>query len=141
MIFHCEHALNSNEVGSEVLRSPSGDTDINIVAASLITNDASRVFVDCSTGDNRKVLCLGDLVLNNVEKSALIGTLFILSQAMITHPHSSDGQREYNFSEPDKTCHGWEPDKLLIFGDKDDETEQIYVEAGEESDESDLDES
>ena len=37
------------------------DTDINIVAASLIKNEASRVFVDYSTGDNRKVLCLGDI--------------------------------------------------------------------------------
>ena len=63
MILHCEHALKSSDVGSVVLRSHSGDTDINIVAASLITNDASRVFVDYNTGDNRKVLCLGDLAL------------------------------------------------------------------------------
>ena len=63
--------------------------------------------------------------------------------------------KECNFSEPDKTSHGWEQDgrihwvnrafpedvELLLFDDKDDETEQNYVEAGEESDESDVDES
>ena len=73
MILHCEHALKSSEVGNVVIRSHSGDTDINIVAASLITDDAGRVLVDYNTGGNRKVLCLGHLELNDLEKSALIG--------------------------------------------------------------------
>ena len=63
--------------------------------------------------------------------------------------------KECNFSKLDKTCHAWEQDgrihwvkrglpedvELLLFDDTDEENEQSYVEAREESDENDVDES
>ena len=62
--------------------------------------------------------------------------------------------KDCNVAEPDKTFHGWEQDgrihwvnrafpqdvELLLFDDKE-ETEQNYEEAGDESDESEVDES
>ena len=41
MILHCAHALNSSEEGNVVLRSHSGGTDINIVAASHKSSKSS----------------------------------------------------------------------------------------------------
>ena len=73
MIMHCVNALDSNDHGNVVIRSHSGDTDINVLATSLILNNAGRTFVDYNTGDYREVLCLGDVDLIDEEKSALIG--------------------------------------------------------------------
>ena len=72
-ILHCAHALGSDEDGIVILRCHSGDTDINVIASSLIIDDARRTFIDFNTGDHRKLLCLEDLDLNQMEKSALIG--------------------------------------------------------------------
>ena len=66
MIMHCAHAMDSDEDGSVILRSHSGDADINVIASSLIVNDARRTFIYFNTGDFRKVLCLRDLDLNEI---------------------------------------------------------------------------
>ena len=73
LILHCANALQSNGSGCVILRSHFGDTDINIVAASLIVRDSSRGFIDFNTAEHRKVLCLGDLELSDLEWRALIG--------------------------------------------------------------------
>ena len=73
IILHCRHAFLSGEEGSVIIRSHSGDADVNILSTALITEEALRTFVDFNTGDHRKVLCLGDLDLSVLEKSALIG--------------------------------------------------------------------
>ena len=61
MILHCAQALATNETGSVIMRSHSGDADINIVSTALILEDAHRVFIDFNTGRNRKILCLGNI--------------------------------------------------------------------------------
>ena len=69
IVLHCRHAFQS----SEESRSHSGDAEVNVLSTALITKEALRTFVDFNTGDDRKVLCLGDLDLKAIEKSALIG--------------------------------------------------------------------
>ena len=69
----CERTLRSSEVRNVVLQIHSEDTDIKIVAASLATHNAYRMFINYNTGDNRKVLCLGDLESSDLEKISLIG--------------------------------------------------------------------
>ena len=39
----------------------------------MIVRDSSTVFIDFNTGEQRKVLCLGDLELSDLERRALIG--------------------------------------------------------------------
>ena len=56
-----------------IIRSHSGDVDINILLTSLIQDDAHRVFVDYNTGVNRKKFKLADVKLTADEKMALIG--------------------------------------------------------------------
>ena len=56
-----------------IIRGHSGDTDINIIVNSLILeNKANSVFVDFNLGDNRKVLCFGDLSLESTLSLVMI---------------------------------------------------------------------
>ena len=55
-----------------VLHSPSGATDIMVLALALI-NDLTNVFMDYGTGKNRKRLSLGEIRLLQTEKEALVG--------------------------------------------------------------------
>ena len=75
MTLHCAQALATNETGCVIMRSHSGDADINIVSTVLILEDAHCVFIDFNTGRNHKILCLGNIDLSDLEKMALIGVL------------------------------------------------------------------
>ena len=67
------HTMNILEEGfTVVLRSPSGDTDIMVLALALI-NDLTNVFMDYGNGKNRKRLSLGEIRLLQSEKEALVG--------------------------------------------------------------------
>ena len=48
VILHCHHSLQENPLSKVVLRSPSGDTDILILAASFLEN--SRTYIDYENG-------------------------------------------------------------------------------------------
>jgi hypothetical protein len=67
----CQHAIRNTE-GPVILRSPSGDTYIMVIAVSLI-EDLSRVFVDYGNGKNRKGLWLHKIDIPDNFKNALIG--------------------------------------------------------------------
>ena len=72
----CLHAMAALKTYPEkqvIIRSHSGDVDINILLTSLITGSADKVFVDVNTGKNRKLLQLSDVELSSDEKEALIG--------------------------------------------------------------------
>ena len=72
----CLHALNALKINPNkymIIRSHSGNVDINVVLVSLITCCADKVFADVNTGKNRKVLRLLDVKLSTYEKEALVG--------------------------------------------------------------------
>ena len=59
--------MNSKH-GDVIIQSHSGDTDINVLALSILINDCERVLIDNKTGKNRKVIWLSDVELSSSEK-------------------------------------------------------------------------
>ena len=72
MILHCLDALVDPE-STVVLRSHSGDTDIMVLAVTLIRSNCERLFIDWGCGKNRKAICLSDITMSEREKDALLG--------------------------------------------------------------------
>ena len=70
---HAINSLNEDSNKNVIIRSHSGDVDINVLLTSLIIDSADRVFLDVYTGKNRKILHLSDVELSTEEKKALIG--------------------------------------------------------------------
>ena len=73
LILHLAHALDKMDK-KIILRSPSSDTDIVVLAVALITEDLQqRVIYDSGSGKNRKRMLLSDFSLNDEYKKCLIG--------------------------------------------------------------------
>ena len=72
VILHCLDALKTPE-STVVLRSHSGDTDIMVLAVTLIREDCERLFLDYGSGKHRKALCLDEVTMSDKEKDALLG--------------------------------------------------------------------
>ena len=70
---HAISALNEDLNKNVIIRSHSGDVDINVLLTSLIIDSADRVFLDVNTGKNRKISGLSDEELSTEEKKALTG--------------------------------------------------------------------
>ena len=70
---HTIIALNEDPNKHVIIRSHSGDADINVLLTSLIIDSADRVFLDVNTDKNRKILRVSDVELSREEKEALIG--------------------------------------------------------------------
>ena len=68
---HCQYILNVNKNAQVVIRSPSGDTDIVIIATYLLNSDC--IFLDNGTGKNRNYLQINKLRISEEEKKAIIG--------------------------------------------------------------------
>ena len=67
------HAINVIRSGGDaVIRSPSGDTDIMVVALALI-DDLVKVYFDYCNGKCKKRMCLGAVGMKDEEKKALVG--------------------------------------------------------------------
>ena len=74
LILHSIHVLNSHREEKIVLRNPSGDTDILVLALGLIEeSDFERVFYDSGSGKNRKQAWLKNFDLDPKHKKALVG--------------------------------------------------------------------
>ena len=71
VILHAIHAIK-NSSHKVVLRSPSGDTDIIILALALI-NEQHMVYMDYWNGKRRKGFWLNNIILKENERKALIG--------------------------------------------------------------------
>ena len=56
-----------------VLCSPSGDTDIMVLAVQLISSRKDRVFIDYVNGKNRKAIKLSNLNMATDLKQAFVG--------------------------------------------------------------------
>ena len=72
IFLHCAQILKENDTDIVVVRSPSGDTDILVLATALLTT-GERVFIDNGTGQNRKLIWLGNIEFSVSRRNALIG--------------------------------------------------------------------
>ena len=72
VILHCNHALKEDSKSVVVLRSPSADTDIFILAACLL--NPAKIYLDYGKGKQRKGFWLNKLGKDVTKyKAALIG--------------------------------------------------------------------
>ena len=63
------HSLRALATGSSViLRSPSADTDIMVIAISLILADSKKLYIAYGSGQHRKGLLLSSVDLSSREK-------------------------------------------------------------------------
>ena len=72
VILHTMDALNMEESTKVHLRSPSGDTDILVLAIALVSTP-NHVYYDYGTGKNRKCVRLDQYDVPHDERDALIG--------------------------------------------------------------------
>ena len=70
VVLHTLEALRTTN-GNVCIRSPSGDTDILVIAIGIIS-EKPRVLID-SDGDQRRIIWLDSIELNEKQKKALIG--------------------------------------------------------------------
>ena len=73
VILHTLHIASSDADISTTLRSPSGDTDILVLAVSLLHQFKDRVYLDNGIGSNRRVIWLGSIDFSEQRRKALIG--------------------------------------------------------------------
>ena len=71
VVLHTLEALRTTN-GNVCIRSPSGDTDILVVAIGIIT-ERLRVLIDSGNGDKRKKIWLDSIELSENQRKALIG--------------------------------------------------------------------
>ena len=64
---------NINPEKYVIIRSHSGDIDINIIATSLLVPFSANVYIDYGNASSRKGICLSELNLTNSEKESLLG--------------------------------------------------------------------
>ena len=73
VILHTMHILQESEL-CVLLRSPSGDTDITVLALSVVDEEKrSRVFYDYGNGKHRKGTLLSDICLQENYRLSLTG--------------------------------------------------------------------
>ena len=73
VITHALQAQGEDQYHHVIIRSPSGDTDILVLAVSLLHEFCDQVTIDNGAGKNRKLIWLGGLDLTPNRCSSLIG--------------------------------------------------------------------
>ena len=58
LLLHTKHSIHNNPDHKIVIRSPSGDIDINIVFINIFYNNTDIIWIDYGTGDNRRTISL-----------------------------------------------------------------------------------
>ena len=71
VIPHCYHSMQEDPSSKVALRSPSGNTDILVLATALL--DYNRVYLDYGKGKLRKGFWLNQVVIEDQLKRTLIG--------------------------------------------------------------------
>ena len=72
LLLHAKHAFNSTENQAVLVRSPSGDMDINVLFIALFPEKADRVYLDYGTGKSRKILKLSLVDIPDNLRAALV---------------------------------------------------------------------
>ena len=73
LLLQTKHALNAEQDKSIIVRSHSSDVDIDVLFLAMFLDDNNRIFLDYETGENRKVLKLSEVNMDNEKRSALVG--------------------------------------------------------------------
>ena len=72
VVLHCENILQGSRTSSVILRSHSGDTDINVLLVGLLQEYADRIYLDYGSGKNRKGMWMDSITMSDSETSAII---------------------------------------------------------------------
>ena len=72
VVLHAFSVLNVPIEKYVVIRSHSGDIDINIIAITLLISYSTNVYIEYGTGSSRMDISLCDLNLNNSEREAIL---------------------------------------------------------------------
>ena len=73
LLLHTKNSIHNNPDHKIVIRSPSGDIDINIVFINIFYNNTDIIWIDYGTGDNRRTINLRSIDIDSDKRSALIG--------------------------------------------------------------------
>ena len=73
LLLHAKHAKEMDQNRSVLVRSPSGDVDINVLFTSMFKEDNTDIYIDYGSGKFRKILQLNSIDMSDEHKSALIG--------------------------------------------------------------------
>ena len=75
LLLHAKHMLDSDDRKLVLVRSPSGDVDIQVLYIStfLEESEQKRIYIDFGNGKSRKILHLDSVDMNSDLKSALTG--------------------------------------------------------------------
>ena len=75
LLLHTKHVLDNNDRKLVLVRSPSGDVDIQVLLIStfLEESEQKRIYIDFGSGKSRKILHLDSVDMNSDLKSALTG--------------------------------------------------------------------
>ena len=73
VILHCLHAMKENPDLTVTLQSPSGDTDIFILAVCLLQEYKNAIYLDDGSGRSRRIIWLGNIDLEDNITKFLIG--------------------------------------------------------------------
>ena len=72
LILHAKHPIDHASY-SIIIRSPSGDTDIIVLAVSLLFDFKEKIFLDSGSSGNRRLIHLASFELPDDYRAALIG--------------------------------------------------------------------
>ena len=72
LLLHVKHELNAEQHKFIIVRSYSGDVDINVIFLTMFLDDSNKIFLGYGTGKNRKALKLSEINVDNDKKSALV---------------------------------------------------------------------
>ena len=73
LLLHTNHALLENSNQKIILRSPSGDVDVNILCLAIFPLQTERIWVDYGAGEHRHILRLNSIDMNDEKKLELLG--------------------------------------------------------------------
>lgn len=72
LLLHAKHAFDEDKVDRVVVRSPSGDVDINVLFLAMF-NINTDIWIDFGNGKSRKRIQLNSIDMSEERKRALIG--------------------------------------------------------------------
>ena len=73
LLLHANHVLHENQNQNVILRSPSGDVDINILCLAMFPLQIRRMWLDYGTVDHRHILKLNSIDMDDEKKLTLLG--------------------------------------------------------------------
>ena len=73
LLLHAREFLENSTDALVLVRSPSGDIDLNVLFVNMFQAESERMYIDFGTGKSRKIFKLSSIDMNEELKSALLG--------------------------------------------------------------------